>query len=499
MNEDEGHMYKAKQEITAGNHIMLFRNCLFPVFVFLATLLMSCSQQSSNDSDNSTYVTNIISDESNTKMQLVQIVDKGGDTPERYELGSWDFDVGAMKFAVNLGAIPDGSELFPKECQGRTDLGPADVVACLYKPLLGLSSSVLSENGLDNSDVSIVTSYGTNGDIFYPTDAIEGLDDIISDGISNELGFMVEPDIDAPESEANSDFQTYYHDSSMNYPRPDWMINLDPQKKFTDLSLPGTHDSVAMYGGDAVKTQSMNLMNQLWSGIRAFDIRLKCTDDGKFLVGFHGRYYQYINLDDILETMTQFLNSHDKEALFVRIKNEANEQDNDGGDACAGIYSSNFWSIFETYYNRYDRIWKPPDAGDPKLTDARNPKFEDVKGKIVIMQMTGGNKYGIPFGGGANGIDYWQIHDDFALVDNDALYWKWGGGVYHLPLCRKGITRESNHIFITPTTALIPQPCTSIFCRALPDPSLISLREGDALMKPTPPGCGQAFLDPRKR
>ena len=417
-------MSKVKMEITIDNKAAPFGNCLLLIFVVFTTLLMSCSQQSSNNLDNSIYVANIITDESTTKMQLIQLVDKGGDTPAAYELGSWDLNVGAMKFALNQGSVPEGSALFPKECQGRTDLGPTDAVTCLYEPLLGLSSGVLLANGLDNGDVSVVMSYGTDGDTEYPPDAIEDLDDAISDGISNELGFMVEPDIDTPESEANSDFQSYYHDSSMNYPRPDWMSGLDPERTFTKLSLPGTHDSAAYQrGGDAVETQSMNLMNQLWSGIRAFDIRLKCTDDGKYLVAFHGSWYQNANLDDILTTMTQFLDSHAKEALFVRIKNEANEQDKDDGDGCAK--GANFWSIFDTYYNRYGRIWRP--------TDTRNPNLKDVQGRIVVMQMSGGNKYGIPFGSGGNGIGYWQSQDDFVLVDNDALYTKWLGGTYHLP------------------------------------------------------------------
>ena len=44
------------------------------------------------------------------------------------------------------------------------------------------------------------------------------------------------------------------------------------------LSIPGTHDSGAIYGGCMLKTQDAGIFSQLELGIRAFDIRLAEKD-----------------------------------------------------------------------------------------------------------------------------------------------------------------------------------------------------------------------------
>src|SRR5438874_2499396 len=65
----------------------------------------------------------------------------------------------------------------------------------------------------------------------------------------------------------------YSHDSSIGYNNSDWMGALPDQLRLSELSIPGTHDSMSFHGGDAVQTQSMPLSTQLESGIRVLDIR----------------------------------------------------------------------------------------------------------------------------------------------------------------------------------------------------------------------------------
>jgi 1-phosphatidylinositol phosphodiesterase len=64
------------------------------------------------------------------------------------------------------------------------------------------------------------------------------------------------------------------------------------------------------------------------------------------------------------------------------------------------------------------------------------------------MQMTGGNKYGIHFGKGEGGIGFWQIQDDFYLVENYALYTKWMGGNYwHFPIPSRHYNGVKPHFY----------------------------------------------------
>jgi len=56
---------------------------------------------------------------------------------------------------------------------------------------------------------------------------------------------------------------------------PDWMGDLEDSVKVSNLSVPGTRETMAKYGGDAVECQSMTLSQQLASGIRALDSSVK--------------------------------------------------------------------------------------------------------------------------------------------------------------------------------------------------------------------------------
>jgi 1-phosphatidylinositol phosphodiesterase len=42
------------------------------------------------------------------------------------------------------------------------------------------------------------------------------------------------------------------------------------------MSIPGTHDTMALYGSDMIETQSVDLHSQLLAGIRILDIRFVC-------------------------------------------------------------------------------------------------------------------------------------------------------------------------------------------------------------------------------
>ncbi|QET05752.1 phospholipase [Cupriavidus pauculus] len=102
---------------------------------------------------------------------------------------------------------------------------------------------------------------------------------------------------------------------------PDWMSRLPDDRFLNDISIPGTHNSMSRFGGDAVATQAMPLRAQLYAGVRAFDIRVRLVDN--HLHAYHGPIRQYATLRRILGIMRQFLRRHPCEVLLVRVRLES--------------------------------------------------------------------------------------------------------------------------------------------------------------------------------
>ena len=101
----------------------------------------------------------------------------------------------------------------------------------------------------------------------------------------------------------------------------DWMGALPDAFPMCKLSIPGTHDSGARFGGPDFHTQNLDIPAQLRQGIRAFDIRLQ-EKDGKLGV-FHSIAFQQVYWEtDVLPAFLRFLQEHPTETLVVSLKRE---------------------------------------------------------------------------------------------------------------------------------------------------------------------------------
>ncbi|MFM5081519.1 hypothetical protein ACEUBN_09275 [Aeromonas veronii] len=83
-----------------------------------------------------------------------------------------------------------------------------------------------------------------------------------------------------------------------------WMKRLSDHERIDSISIPGTHDSAALYGGDIVETQSASITEQLNAGIRFLDIRLKHISN-VFAI-HHGPFFQKQFFGDVLNQVTCF-------------------------------------------------------------------------------------------------------------------------------------------------------------------------------------------------
>ncbi|RVU63359.1 hypothetical protein BM74_15505 [Bacillus thuringiensis] len=178
-----------------------------------------------------------------------------------------------------------------------------------------------------------------------------------------------------------------------------WMSSIPDNKLVSELSIPGTHDSMAfhaqyIFDKKVVQTQSLPLNLQLKSGIRYLDIRVKPNGDTFDI--YHGSIYQKASLDDVMNIATNFLTNNPSETILMRIKDENDKP------------SPRFEEIFTKYWNKYQNyFWQ---------ANTNNPRLGDIRGKIVIFQnFSSTRNFGIQY----NSLD---IQDDFEKTDGNKYY-----------------------------------------------------------------------------
>jgi 1-phosphatidylinositol phosphodiesterase len=203
----------------------------------------------------------------------------------------------------------------------------------------------------------------------------------------------------------------YSHDSTIGATNTDWMAWLPNKALLSELSIPGTHDTGASrFGGDAALTQSMDLQEQLKSGIRAWDIRLK-EESGRLKI-YHGIARQGQDFDtEVLATASGFLDAHPNETVLMRIKDEADP-------ATAG-----FDTLVKANLDKYSRVYRGT---------SNNPALRDIRGKIVVLQnFTSSTRFGIPWSS-------LTIQDQYNLGTNWDLANKWRAVKAHLDAAQNG-------------------------------------------------------------
>jgi 1-phosphatidylinositol phosphodiesterase len=190
----------------------------------------------------------------------------------------------------------------------------------------------------------------------------------------------------------------YSHDSTIGTTNTDWMSWLPSGASLSELSIPGTHDTGAYKaGGDIVLTQSMDLPEQLKSGIRAWDIRLGKDSDGRLKV-YHGISKQGQDFEnEVLATASGFLDAHPTEVILMRIKHETGP-------------SEGFDTLVKSGLDKYSRVYRGI---------VNNPALRDIRGKIVVLQQfTSSTRLGIPWSSLA-------VQDDYYVRTNWDLANKW--------------------------------------------------------------------------
>ncbi|XP_070767831.1 1-phosphatidylinositol phosphodiesterase-like [Enoplosus armatus] len=103
-----------------------------------------------------------------------------------------------------------------------------------------------------------------------------------------------------------------------------WMSGIEDFRTLSLITIPGTHDSMALYGGPEGERQALSLRNQLRAGIRFLD--LKVFGLGNTLYVMHGVVYQHSTLKEVLDTVRAFLSEFKTEAVLIRVQPESFEK-----------------------------------------------------------------------------------------------------------------------------------------------------------------------------
>jgi len=195
----------------------------------------------------------------------------------------------------------------------------------------------------------------------------------------------------------------YTHSGGVKYKDGgEWMKKIPGSRRLSHISIPGTHDTMSRYGGDLPQTQSMSLHDQLESGVRYIDIRLRLKNNT--LKVYHGITYQKATFKTgVLKVLVQWLKKRPSETVIMKVKKEGSN---------LGKNTKTFKQVFEADINAVKTyIWQ-----GYKTTD--NPTLDKVRKKIIIVGIGDTKPYGMD-------QDKWVKATQWKMKTNHDLYNRW--------------------------------------------------------------------------
>jgi len=153
-----------------------------------------------------------------------------------------------------------------------------------------------------------------------------------------------------------------------------WMSLVEDNTKLINLSIPGTHDSCAMYDfmgmSSTGSNQDLTLKEQLEAGVRFVDIRPCLVGDE--LIITHGITKQHITLDEVFEILFDFLEAHPSETITIAFLTEWK-------DECD--FSHLYEYLKEFIPTKKDYLITGSSLGEKKLSELT---MSECRGKIIL-------------------------------------------------------------------------------------------------------------------
>lgn len=175
----------------------------------------------------------------------------------------------------------------------------------------------------------------------------------------------------------------------------DWMSPVSGDKYINEISIPGSHDTCALYEPlrQLAQCQIFTVTDQLNMGVRYLDIRANVVKSD--LVISHGPIFQGITFDRVIEQCYSFLNNNPSETIIVSLKHELISKDK----------KNEFNSLFLKKIKPFSDKW---------YTENRLPKLDEVRGKIILLNRVK------DLGLGIDASENW-IHNGTSIIEHDGF------------------------------------------------------------------------------
>ncbi|KAK9526745.1 hypothetical protein VZT92_015428 [Zoarces viviparus] len=198
---------------------------------------------------------------------------------------------------------------------------------------------------------------------------------------------------------------------------PSWMASIPDDQPLSEVTMPGSHNTMALYGGIYAECQTWSLASQLRAGIRFLDVRVRHVKGN--LTIHHGVSYQWAHFGHVLEGVSDFLTEYPSETVLMRVKEEYSETYDIYGAVVDYIQRHADW----------DLLWHS------RLV----PTVGEARGKLIVLQDFSGPDLGMRYGS----LD---IADDWSVPTLIQVKEKWQNVYEHLEAAPAG-----NHaqIFLT--------------------------------------------------
>ncbi|MDD7355232.1 MAG: phosphatidylinositol-specific phospholipase C [Oscillospiraceae bacterium] len=173
-----------------------------------------------------------------------------------------------------------------------------------------------------------------------------------------------------------------------------WMKNINDNKLISEISIPGSHNSGALYEPvySVAKCQNYTINDQLNMGVRMLDIRAKVSL-GKLKI-VHGVVMQGSTFEKTAECCYKFLNDNPSETILLSLRNEDGDTNK----------TASFVRLLKKEIESNKNLW---------YTENRLPKIGEVRGKIILI-----NRFDRESTLGLNAAHDCKNNDTFTIYNN---------------------------------------------------------------------------------
>ncbi|KAB5532622.1 phosphatidylinositol-specific phospholipase [Coniochaeta sp. 2T2.1] len=176
----------------------------------------------------------------------------------------------------------------------------------------------------------------------------------------------------------------WYSRPVLNYSLSSWMEGIPDHELISHLTIPGTHDSCARSNIAFVRTQYLNITEQLAMGIRFLDLRLRLHDDGLLYLyhgGFPIDYPKTLSFASVMDEVWTFLRGPEgtrppTETVLISINNDDSSPEQ-------LLDPAPFYRAVETAI----AATPPYPDGKPRwFVDPLTPILGEVRGRAVLLR-----------------------------------------------------------------------------------------------------------------